>query len=548
MRIEHRDPAGLRYARQTLDQITTQTTDGHLPAVRIEDRPDIATRGLMLDISRDRVPTQATLERIVELASLARLNQLQLYMEHTFAYRDHRDVWERSSPMTPADISWLDVHCARHGVELVANQNCFGHMGRWLSHPTYRARAEAPDGWPLMPGVIMPPSVLAPTPDNAAFAHRLLDELLASFRSRKVHIGCDEPFDLGRGASQEIVARHGVGQVYVDHVRRLAEPLADDGYQVQIWADVLRRHPELAAHLPAGVVPIAWCYEAPPSDGRPLDLPPGVADVMAALGTDASAFSGFALQVAPLVEADVDFWVAPGTSAWSSLVGRIDNARANLCDAAEAARAHGAEGYLIADWGDNGHHQPPSVSFGPIVYGGAVAWGLEANRHLDLGAVLDRHVFAEADGALSGALDSLGRLWARTGQRAVNASPLNAALFPDQVHLVMGQPDRSALREVVDEIESAVTRLATASPGCDDGAIVVRELTQAARMARHGAWRMLGEDGPTADALADDMAELVEGQRTSWLDRSRPGGLADSLARLDPTLAAAANIPDPGAG
>lgn len=126
-RIDHRDQAGLRYGTQTLGQIRAQSADQLLPAVRIEDHPDIATRGLMLDISRDRVPTRPTLERIVELASLARLNHLQLYMEHTFAYRDHRDVWRNASPLTPTHISWLDEHCAAHGIELVANQNCFGH-------------------------------------------------------------------------------------------------------------------------------------------------------------------------------------------------------------------------------------------------------------------------------------------------------------------------------------------------------------------------------------------------------------------------------------
>ena len=28
-----------------------------------------------------------------------KINEIQLYTEHTFAYRNHRDVWERASPM-----------------------------------------------------------------------------------------------------------------------------------------------------------------------------------------------------------------------------------------------------------------------------------------------------------------------------------------------------------------------------------------------------------------------------------------------------------------
>lgn len=542
--IEHRDAAGLRYATALLDQIRAQSPDGRLPAVRIEDHPDVAVRGFMLDISRDRVPTRATLERIVELAALARYNQLQLYMEHTYAYRDHREVWRDSSPLTAAHIEWLERLCSDHGIELVPNQNCFGHMGRWLALDRHRHRAECPDGWEPMPGLRLPPTVLAPTPANAAFALGLLRELLPVFRSRWVHVGCDEPFELGRGASRADVEARGRGAVYLDHVRRLVDPLLADGHLVQIWADVLRTHPEVAASLPEGVTPVAWCYEAPPADGGPLDLPPALARVMADLGTGPDAFSGFAPNVAPLAEAGVPFWVAAGTSTWSSLVGRIDNARANLVDAAEAARDHGAGGYLVTDWGDGGHPQPPSTSFGPLVLGGALAWSLDANRDLDLEAVLSRHVFGDATGRLAAALDVLGRQWARTGQRGLNGSPLSAALFPGEVHMVLGRPDPERVREVVDAVDAALGEVAAARPTCADAALVTAEVTQAARMARHGAWRLLGDDGPGAAALQEDMADLVEGQLTTWLDRARPGGLRDSLARLDPLFAAQVEVPD----
>ena len=57
------------------------------------------------------------------------------------------------------------------------------------------------------------------------------------------------------------------------------------------------------------------------------------------------------------------FWVCPGTSSWNSLVGRWPNARANVLDAAESGLAAGARGFLLTDWGDNGHWQHLPVSF-----------------------------------------------------------------------------------------------------------------------------------------------------------------------------------------
>jgi hexosaminidase len=255
--LQHRDDNGRRYGLATLDQIQAQT-GAQLPGLTIDDWPDFPVRGLMLDISRDRVPTRATLERLVGIMALARINQLQLYTEHTFAYRDHETVWRDSSPTTPDDIVWLDRLCLEHGIELVPNQNCFGHMHRWLSHPEYRSRAEAPDGFEIIPGVRRPAAVLAPTPENAAFALSLFDELLPNFTSRRVNIGCDETFELGEGVSRDEVARRGREAVYVEHLLRILGPLVDRGHEVQFWADVLRRDPALVKQLPEGSVPVAW--------------------------------------------------------------------------------------------------------------------------------------------------------------------------------------------------------------------------------------------------------------------------------------------------
>src|SRR5688572_16030873 len=198
VRIRHGAGAARRYAEETLRQIRRQA-GAALPALRIEDAPDFPVRGTMLDVSRDRVPTRETLARLVELMARLRLNHLELYTEHTFAYRGHEAVWRDASPMTPDDVRWLDAVCRERDVELCANQNTFGHMGRWLQHPAYRPRAEAPEGFTTKLGVSLPPGVLAPTPENADFALALCRELLACHTSRRIHVGCDETFELGRG-------------------------------------------------------------------------------------------------------------------------------------------------------------------------------------------------------------------------------------------------------------------------------------------------------------------------------------------------------------
>ncbi|HEX2577665.1 MAG TPA: hypothetical protein VHK88_15035, partial [Aquihabitans sp.] len=539
-RITSSGAGGRRHADALLAQLLGQPVEGRVVAVDVADHPDLAVRGYLLDVSRDRVPTRATLERLVGVLALARCNQLQLYVEHTFAHAGHEEVWQAASPLTGDDLRWLDDRCAAVGIELVANRNCFGHFERWLAHDRYRDRAEAPDGVEVAPGLRFPPAVLAPTEDNARFALGLVQEVAAAVRSREVNIGCDETFELGRGASAAAVAERGSGAVYLEHLRRLVDPLVAEGRRVQVWADVLRRHPELAGELPDAVIPVAWCYEAPRGADTAPDLPASLATILHDLGIDVDVTGGFAANVAPLAEAGVAFWVAPGTSAWNSLVGRTTNAYANQLDAVDVARRHGATGSLLTDWGDNGHHHPPSVSFGPIVHGGAVAWCADANRGLDVAAVLDRHVFGDPGAAgtgIGGALEVLGALWAETGQRTVNASPLAAWLFPHHPLLVTGRTEPAVVGALVDRIDDARSTIASARPSCPDGEVVRAELLQAAGLARHAARRRLGPAGPTAAAMRDELTELIEGQRSAWLARARPGGLDDSLAHLQLTLA-----------
>jgi hypothetical protein len=539
--LAHADDAGLRYGRATLDQLRAAAAGGRLVAVEVVDHPDLAVRGFMLDVSRDRVPTRATLERYVALLELARYNQLQLYIEHTFAHAGHEAVWAAASPLTPDDLRWLDDRCAAAGIELVVNRNCFGHFERWLRLPGYRNRAEAPDGVEVVPGLRFPAAVLAPTPDNAAFALGLVREQLACVRSRRVNIGCDETFELGRGASAEACAERGSGAVYLEHLRRLADPLVADGYEVQVWADVLRRHPDLAADLPPQVVPIAWGYEAPCDPADLPELPAPLVEVLSGLGVDTDTSGGFEANVAPLVEAGVPFWVAPGTGDWNTLIGRWDNALANQLDAAETARAHGVEGYLVTAWGDNGHHHPPSVTWGPLLHGGAVAWGLDANREAPIAAVLDRHVFADPDGVVGATLEALGGLWRATGRRAWNASPLAGALFPHLPLIVTGRPDPDLVRATAAALDTAIERLRGAQPCAPDGDQVRDEVAVAARLARQGAWRLLpgGDPGmPSAADRVEDLAAAIDQQRVAWLGRAQPGGLADSLRHLEQTLAA----------
>ncbi len=342
-----------------------------------------------------------------------------------------------------------------------------------------------------------------------------------------------------RRRSSQACEERGASRVYLEHLLGLVEDLHADGRTVQFWGDIVGQHPELIPELPTkGLVCLVWGYEAPVD---PETLPPEARERLESLGA-LEMLRGFGPRSAPFAESGLPFWVCPGTSSWNSLIGRLPNALGNLRDAAEAGLARGASGYLITDWGDNGHLQPPGVSLPALAYGAAVAWCTEANRDLDLDAALSARVLRDPTGELAAALRALGEAYTGLGLFSFNNTAFASALIRplDRSLPVYGETSRDRLEYFHDRLRDAEARLGRARSGREDAETLVRELRQAIALARHGARRLernLLGSGPPSWELRRDLERAIEEQARVWRLRSREGGLEDSLARLRRRLA-----------
>ena len=505
--IEAADAAGAFYAKATLEQLVRACAPQRaIPAMTIEDAPDFPERGVMLDVSRDKVPTMATLRGTIDLLASLKVNRLQLYVEHTFAYPQHPLVWRDASPLTGAEFERLDAYAKERFIELVPNQNSFGHMERWLKLPEYAPLAEVAEPQ----GDYM--SLCPIDPRSIELLAGLYDAYLPHFTSRSLNVGCDETIDLGKGRSAAEVAARGVGRVYLDFLVKIHALVTERGRRMQFWGDIVLEHPELIRELPKDAVALNWGYEA--------DHP-------------------FAAEGERFAEAGLSYQVCPGTSTWLSLAGRTSNAMGNLRSAARAGRANGAAGMLVTDWGDHGHWQPWPVSFLGLAYGAAMAWCGEANEGLDVAAALDLHIFRDEARVLGALARDLGDVHLESGVTPKNASVLALLLlFPERP---IGEGRFAGLSiEGLERALASATRiagtLAQARPQRPDGALVVDELRLAADLVRLGcrvgiARFMTPET--FRSAIAADVDELVARYRRIWLERNRDGGLDDSAARLE---------------
>jgi len=503
---EGADAHGLFYAAITLLQLIKHY--GHqLPCCLIEDQPDFAIRGVMLDISRDKVPTLETLYWLIDNLAAHKINHLQLYVEHTFAYQNHSEVWKDYSPLTAEEVRALDRYCRDRCIDLVPNQNSLGHLEQWLSHPRYLPLAELPQGGAPLPwgGFQEKPSVLCPTdPRTFAFLSELYDEYLPNFSSDIFNVGCDEPFDLrGPGRSQALVTKLGEGRVYLSYLLQLHKMVSARGKRMAFWGDIIINHPELVSEIPSDALVLEWGYEA----DHPFD----------AHGERFAA-------------AKVPFCVCPGTSSWNSLAGRTDNMLANIRSAAVNGMKHGACGLILCDWGDWGHWQPLGLSLPAFTYSAGLSWNVNHVETTDLAKTCDGFW---TEGYAKTILE-LGEVYRLAGALRANSTELFHILSKTAKRPILTGVTPETLREVLARVDNFERSMPSSR------SILAQELTHTFRMVRAACHRGIAILTQTTHApecrevLAQELASVCDSIRQVWLLRNREGGLVKSIARLDP--------------
>jgi hypothetical protein len=495
--ISFRETGGLRAATATLRQLLREY-GRRLPCLRIRDWPDFPRRGVMLDISRGRVPKLETLLDLAEKLSDLKINELQLYTEHTFAYKNFKSVWQSWGALTAREIKILDARCRELGIDLVPNQNSFGHLRYFLADRRLKKLGELAEPYEAeTKDFLRRPTTLAPNhPGTLPFLRGLYDELLPNFSSEFFNIGCDETWDLGRGQSKKLCETKGKGRVYLDFLKKIHREVSTRDKKMMFWGDIILKYPKLIHELPKNVIALNWGYES----NHPFEK-----------------------EAAQFAKAKIPFYICPGTSTWQTLIGKHDNSLANLRAAAKAGKKFGAIGFLNTDWGDGGHPQPLAVSWPLFAAGAALAWNAKALDEKILLRVLSRDVFDDPTGKIAEAGFKLGFAHQKLGVKALNETPLGtviAAPKPEDRELFcrnglkwFAKIPAKKILAALKEIQSRQKILARAKPKSDSGKILVRELDLAARMAAQSCQFMLWQQAVAAGKKSEAKSLAQKGIR-----------------------------------
>ena len=338
VRLHGADGDGLFYAYATLAQLAVRDgRDWRVPCARIVDAPALRWRILSDDVSRGPLPTMRYFEERIRTIAAFKMNGYSPYMEHVFVDPKH-PLPAPLDGITQDELRRLAAYAAHWHVAFVPEQQTFAHMHETLKLERYAALAELPHGYLLSPA----------DPDGEAYVRDLIaDELAAVPHPPFFHIGSDEPSDLGRGRSKELVAAEGDAAVYARHVISTANfVLARSGARPLIWDDAVSAHPELFAELPKALVFVNWHY------GTEKTYRPYI---------DAIARGGF------------EQMVAPGALNWNQIYPDLDAALGNI----ERFTTEGKDAHVLGlfqtVWHDDGETLFEATWY-PVLYAAAGAW------------------------------------------------------------------------------------------------------------------------------------------------------------------------------
>ena len=374
IRLEATTSAGLFYATQSLKQLYSYSflkDKGNItiPCMTITDWPNFKIRAWQDDISRGPIVSMDYLKRLIPQMAECKLNAFSLYTEHTFKTKCHPDI-APTDAFTAEEIKELEEFCQPYHIQIIGNQQCFGHFEEILCNPFYSHLADTK--WNLNPA----------KEETYQFLEDHLREVARAYKSPYFNINCDETESLGQGYAKAYVDSIGAEKVYYQHINRVNRMLRPYRKHVMMWGDIADQHPEILANLDDDIFLIAWSYV-------------GIDD-----------FNDF---LKPYVNSGHNFFVAPGVSLSERVWPKHYEFKKNITNLCRDGYKNGALGVINTCWDDFGESLTNCALYG-LALGAEMSWNAVSTKERNTEANFTNHFFGSTSDTLINYLDSISEI------------------------------------------------------------------------------------------------------------------------------------------
>jgi hexosaminidase len=207
------------------------------------------TLGIMLDCSRNAVMTVEHVKGWLRRLALMGYNMVMLYTEDTYKLPGEPFFGFLRGAYSAEELRELDDYADKLGIELIGCIQTLAHLEQIIKWNVYGHIKDT--------NTVM----LAGEPATYDLVAKMIETYATNLRSRRLHIGMDEAWDLARG---QYINRHGYRRefdVFNDHLAQVVAICKRFGVRPMIWSDMYFRlgskdhnYYDLAAVIPDDVV------------------------------------------------------------------------------------------------------------------------------------------------------------------------------------------------------------------------------------------------------------------------------------------------------
>jgi hexosaminidase len=366
--VEARSDAGVFYALQTLGQmIEGENSESYIPEAEIDDYPELAYRGVMMDFSHGGLLTEQEIKNQIDFLSRWKMNQYYFYNEISIEMKGYPLINYNACYSQEQIMRIIDYARARH-MDVIPFVEFYGHLHELLRLEKYTGLGIGKYGHDLDPR----------NPGVQILLKDWIRQYAELFPSSFMHIGFDETWETERLKSEDPSIHP--KELYLKQLNFVAETAKSYGKKVMVWTDISNNYPDIISEFPKDLLPVLWEY------------------------SDNSA--SVTKWLTPVKKANLPFFVQSAVDSWGNVYPASTYTYDNIDICLKTCRDERAIGYITSVWTDA--VQPLLRNTWLFMcYGAAGAWQKEPVDRKSFTENYCRIMYPGISGLMNGAFEKM---------------------------------------------------------------------------------------------------------------------------------------------
>lgn len=200
-----------------------------------KEKSSFRTLALMADNSRNAVNNVETTKKAIRILSLMGYSMYMIYLEDIYEVPEYKYFGYMRGRYSRDEIRQIDDYADMLGIELVPAIQTLAHLNTLFRWPEFAPLRDIDD------------ILLAGAEETYRLIGCMIGSVGKSFRSRRINIGMDEAFALGKGRYAQINGIRSQKDIMTEHLQRVLDICVRNELHPMMWSDMFTRNPEGSA-------------------------------------------------------------------------------------------------------------------------------------------------------------------------------------------------------------------------------------------------------------------------------------------------------------